>query len=175
MPMPRKTGPGRRPVWTENHREALIGHDWQHAFGDDLDTQADNPERRAAWEELGPQLLLDWVKEQPFTRPHSWWTFDAPERRRCITGPHWHDKPETIAHVEELERQYPGFKKRHYRLSYGTPNLLGGPGYDFHNQPDYESERDYLIRLDLLTTHERELLAAETNITPAAFALATAD
>lgn len=163
MPLPRRSAIGRRG-WTDQHIEALIGHDWFNTFGPD-DAKETLELRREAWEELGDGLLFDWVRDSPFTRPHSWWTFNAPERRRCVNGIHPHDVPEHIAHVERTDREYPGFKARHDCLHLGVPNLIGGPGFDREPRPEYEDERNYLIRLELLTDHERELLATESQLT----------
>lgn len=41
-------------------------------------SHGDRPVVRAVWEELRDELLADWAKEHPGTRPYAWWVFDAP-------------------------------------------------------------------------------------------------
>ncbi|MCC6228523.1 MAG: hypothetical protein IT432_04775 [Phycisphaerales bacterium] len=36
---------------------------------------------RRAWEELRDELLPEFIREHPLTRPWAWWRFDAPEPR----------------------------------------------------------------------------------------------
>jgi hypothetical protein len=36
---------------------------------------------RVLWAERRGEILTDWIKTRPGTRPWAWWTFDAPEDR----------------------------------------------------------------------------------------------
>lgn len=47
--------------------------------GRDTEFQA---QLREAWEYAREELLAEWIRESPGTRPPGWWLFDAPERRR---------------------------------------------------------------------------------------------
>lgn len=162
MPSPRSQTRNRRG-WTDEHIDALIGWDWFRVFLPHNGSEADElAAQREAWAELGDGLTFEFAKNHPFHRPHSWWTFSAPERRRCVNRIHPHDVPEHIAHVAKAERENPGFKAWHDRLSHGVPNLIGGPGFCLEPMPLYESEQAYLVRLDLLFPFERELLATES-------------
>jgi hypothetical protein len=174
----------RREVsrWTDEHRAALIGWDWFNVFARGMGPFTDHPglavpyrirddhqarideRKREAWEDLRDELLEIWIADKPFSRPHSWWSYDAPELRRCTSGTHPWQLPEFIAYCAEHEREHPGFTARIMTPHCGKPNILACPGMT--RDDTYESERDYLIRLALLTEHERQLLAAET--TPAA-------
>lgn len=147
---------------TEEHIEALtVGYDWWHSFrgpGDNDETELEN--KRAAWEMLGENLINEWAKDCPFTRPIGFWQFSAPELRRCLTGVHPFQRPEFVAHCEEMELEYPGYAQRVRKMVRGVPCISGPPG--LQGSELYESERDYLLRLDLLTDYERELLAQES-------------
>ena len=93
----------------------------------------DDPEvdtrRRQAWEEFRDELLPAWIAEHPGSRPHAWWLYDAPERRRCVTGPHPHD-------AKDWPEDCPK------RLWYGKPSTWQANGYDYTAK--YESQVDYL-------------------------------
>src|SRR5258708_3310247 len=36
------------------------------------------------WEEFGPNIVAWWAKENPGSRPKSWWKFTAPQPRRRL-------------------------------------------------------------------------------------------
>jgi len=69
-----------------------------------------------------------------FTRPWGWWYYDAEEPRRRIGGPGEPCDPDEWSYI-------------------GTPNAWAT--YDTTDPPRFESERDYLTRLDLLFDVER--------------------
>ncbi len=71
-----------------------------------------------------------------FRRPHAWWSYDAPERRHIIDG-----EPLRAIWSEGL---WFGEARR---------EEIDGP--DDPRRPIYESEKDYLTRLDLLTPAEQ--------------------
>jgi hypothetical protein len=154
-----------RCEYTEEHVSALLsGFDFFYAFTDDVprfvpsrDREAEGGDeeapvalerKREAWERLGDELLEAWIEKHPFSRPWAWWRFAATEMRRCTSGEHPYDLYERMG--EKFNRRYsfgrPAFSLRHDRYGYDSK---------------FESERDYLIRLDLLTDHERQLLADE--------------
>jgi hypothetical protein len=112
---------------------------------------------RRAWDELRHDLLPAFIAEHPGTRPYAWWVFDAPERRQRTDGVvHPFDDRKRRQHVENVARKYPAFRETAYKLHRGRPRCLCVPD-DFAAQ--YESELQYLDRLDLLTPEERaELL-----------------
>jgi hypothetical protein len=115
----------------------LDGHDFP--FMDPINPDAPEmteDELRAAWEDLRDELLPAFIAQHPGQRPWAWWAFEAPEPRRRI-GP----GPEPVGE-EEMWLGMP-------RLYRGLPPSLGM----------YESEADYLRRLDLLTAAEARALA----------------
>jgi hypothetical protein len=36
---------------------------------------------KALWEEKRTDILTDWIKTRPGSRPWAWWVYDAPEPR----------------------------------------------------------------------------------------------
>lgn len=118
------------------------------------DGYLDDAELQRAWEAARDELLAACVEQHPASRPWGWWRFEAPERRQRIDGkPHPFDNSARAAHVKEKKIQGDTC-----RLSFGVPPVRCVPD-DW--DAVYESERDYLDRLFLLTEHERDLLAVE--------------
>lgn len=112
------------------------GHHFLFGAGDLPDT----PENYAAlWQAHGDEVLADWIAEHPGTRPHGWWMCDAPGPRARIDG-----GPEA---------------------SPDTPRRFGVPSiYRCEDDwsAEYESEADYLARLNLLVDGERERLEVQS-------------
>lgn len=111
-------------------------------------------EREAAWYDYREELMTYWAQDPdggkwdefanpqpggPFTRCWAWWKFESKEPRRRIGG-NGIDYPEQ-------------------GLSFGVPHTFADDYGD--DGPQYESERDYLIRLNLLTAEEKRVLKAE--------------
>lgn len=122
-----------RTAWTDEQRHALWHHDWFQVFTDDEHEQA-------AWEHFRAELLADWIRERPGTRPRPWWKFDAP-----------------------AEREYFGTEVK-WTFGNGTPKekrlpLTGAPqGWYGILVPAIEAEARFLERHDLLTAEERQAL-----------------
>lgn len=137
----------QRSRYTDGHCAALLcGADYQFAFSpwgymptrDDPDGKPQESNWRAladeirdAWMAMRDEILPAWIAEHPGCRPWAWWVFDAPERRRCISGQHPYDDP-----------AWRGEK----RLTFGKPS--------WHTFAQFESQVQYLHRLDLLTPAE---------------------
>lgn len=93
----------------------------------------------AGYIEYREQILADHIERKPGTRPPSWWKFDAPEGRRkigqrplyAVAGQtrFWHQPSDSIQPCR--------------------------PGDEIGVEDVYESERDYLRRLNLLTEGEK--------------------
>lgn len=124
--------------------------------------QADAPAMKAAWVGLEGTILPIWVQYRPGTRPAAWWLFAAPERRQRIDGkPHPFDNPERAAKIERV-----GYVGDMNQLCFGKPNFLIVRD-DFDAR--YETEADFLARLNLL----REGEAAASTVEIGAIDLAT--
>jgi hypothetical protein len=148
MPRGIKRRPKTRVEWTREQRRQLAdGHEhFRGGFGRwpghpvrplDLDLA------REAWGELREELLPAFIREHPFSRPWAWWCFDAPEPRR---------------EAEDGDGADPcAFGTPRWWAEYreGTPTASLPPGQLC------ESQRAYLVRLGLLTDHERELIRRE--------------
>ncbi len=114
----------------------------------------DDDHRRQCWD-ANKQHLIDKDysingihKREPGTRPHAWWMYSAPEPRRKIeNGEYWTAAP---GH-EEGWRKY-----------YGMDTVMHpADGWSEAGYPlvEYETEADYLRRLNLLLPGEAEALA----------------
>ncbi|MCE9589577.1 MAG: hypothetical protein K8S99_03540 [Planctomycetes bacterium] len=99
---------------------------------------------RAAWAELGDDLLESFIAAHPGRRPWAWWMFTATEPRQLLAGPgsHWWG---VLGHAGE------------WRETFGTPEMFIS-GHDFDRPSHYETEDEYLDRQNLLTRAERSAL-----------------
>lgn len=154
----RKLGIRERRQWTEQHiRVLLSGRDFFRAFAsngpcgimtrerEDYTEATDvDARRQQAWQDLAPELLVDWIRTRPFTRPWAWWRYDPPECRRCMSGEHPYDAAD-----------WGTFPKRY---SFGLPTIKRRPE-DW--EATFETERDFLERLGLLTPEELALMPIE--------------
>jgi hypothetical protein len=122
-------------------------------------------ELAGAWQFLAPQILREWIRRKPRagdhggagTRPAAWWCFDARERRRRVDGkPHPFDNPERRAKIAGIVAQYPHRAPDLDYLYYGGLGAFVVP--DDH-EAVFESEYEYLKRLNLLLPGEAELYA----------------
>ena len=129
MPRPhRKTRSHRLPMDTFRNRQRLLtGHDWE--WCDRWRSPLTDEQLRNLWFELREELLPEHIAKHPGTRPWAWWRFESTlPRLQMNDGP------------EPLE----------------PPNFFGKPSaYSVMPPADmFESEADYLIRLNLLTCSE---------------------
>lgn len=93
-----------------------------------------------SWQRLRGQILADWIREHPGTRPWAWWAFEASEPRRQIAGGE--------ARQPDQETGRPGDQA----LWRGIPPCWGAA--QFADPPLYETEAEYLARLGLLAAGE---------------------
>lgn len=93
----------------------------------------DEDDRRKLWKTFRETIMGEWVRERPGSRPDGWWSFEASEPRRLLSG-----------RLEPLND----------RLHQGTPAQF----YPEETPIVYESETAYLDRLDLLSEEEKSLL-----------------
>lgn len=127
---------------------------------------------REAWELARVEILEEWAKANPGTRPSAWWTWDAPEARRRLggTGTAAFD---ALAYTERLHRGIPADWVESWQVEMyngcaidvdgvpiGTEYSEGHFPHDAidpNDPPRFESEADYLERLGLLTEEEARL------------------
>ena len=137
--MPRRTKLRRHASgWNGEHVRILqSGLDWLGEFRDEID-------QHSAWQELKSEILRDWLKDHPGTRPWGWWAFDIPRgsRRECVNGRHPFDDP-----GYDLQK----------KLYFGRPQF---------NRPSdmlalYEPEAQLLRRHSLLSAVELKALSGE--------------
>jgi len=114
-------------------------------------------ERRKAWEQNRDSLFYlehisgkGFVERAPFTRGPGWWDYEAPEPKRIIKNGEYYGLAEEVEGkgwcffsnkvLYKLKPEYVD-KYRHYT---DAPEM------------EYETTKDYLIRLDLVTSWDIE-------------------
>jgi hypothetical protein len=174
----------RRAGYAPQHEtQLLVGHDWfGDAYGEDRRGRRafEADAARADWEAVREELLAYWISDPggwrplddvslfrqcrpggPGSRPWAWWTWDAPAPRRVVAcwssagGPLVEIDPADVPGLDladwpRLWREEPRW--RHFYLGMRNPH----PGV-----LDFETEREYLARLGLMTASERAALPAE--------------
>lgn len=152
MPKRRWRVRGRREQLTEAIRRYAQFGDYGRSVGADAEDQPFSfeafllsgyalrgrfAELRDIWDEHGAELLADWLRKEPGTRPHIWWCVQAREPRRCLSG---------VEYVEPFMEIW--------RTRFGIPayRQLG------HFEIVFESEAAYLDRRALLSADERRAL-----------------
>jgi hypothetical protein len=135
--MPRKQRLRRRTTgWNDDHKAALVSHDYFGLF-------VDESHERAAWKALRDELLPEWIAAKPGTRPRCWWLFDAPGRRqRSDGGIHPHDRV--------------GADPEH-RMFMGKPARIQAQDV----RAEYETEKTFLRRCSMLDDAELQELGKE--------------
>ena len=103
-------------------------------------------ELRGAWNQAKDEILEEWVREYPGSRPRAWWKYESPEPRRRVGGV-GQAAFEVSAYVEQYERGVPD----HWVT---RADFLSGIVVDPKNPPSFESEAHYLRRLGLLQADE---------------------
>ncbi len=148
-------------------------------FPGDAPTFESAEHARKTWANNRAQLLAWWFagvpSNEPITpalhqftgprslcRPFAWWRFDAPERRRItsIEVAHEADGRTTFsrraATADDTARIWANAAERAEQFDRDEPDFFGAPGIvSGVGGFTFESERDYLARLDLLTEAER--------------------
>ena len=145
------------------------------------------PAMAEAWESYRDQVIADWIKKNPCTRPWAWWTYDAAKepvngwdherfnsaQRRRLGGVgtpscdvtcarSGFDKGIPAGWVDQWQVDYyNGRAKDIHGNPIGTKFKEGdfeGVAIDPKNPPVFESVAAYLKRHDLLTPAERTYL-----------------
>jgi hypothetical protein len=131
MPTIRRRGKQRRSGLDSERTRYRLRTGLDSSFWDGEPLEDD--ELAEAWAMFGDEILAEYIAMTPGSRPFGWWLYQAPEPRQQIgDGP----EPQGAADF------------------FGCPSVfLGQPPSDM-----YESERDYLERLGLLTDDERKAL-----------------
>ena len=97
------------------------------------------PAMKEAWDSYRDQVLNNWIKRNPCSRPYAFWKFDAPELRKQISG--------------SGDVDYEGA----CISSDGLPEYWQVE-WDKNDLPTFESEAACLQRLGILTPTEKAYL-----------------
>jgi hypothetical protein len=138
--------------------------------------RADNEELGEKWAEYGAEVLAEWMREHPGTRPFAWWRFQAPEPRRRVGGIGT-PAHEVLAYAPDFRFGIPADWAQPWAVAYyngRARDIHGRPiGTEFHeghfrgqaidpdDPPRFESEAAYLDRLGLLGADEHLALTAD--------------
>ena len=139
----------RRREYDEVERESFLsGVTFTNRYSPLHRLRITKEEWRAAWHELRDELMPEWIEAHPFTRPLGYWEADADQPRLPVDG------EAAIEARDWMEAHH------HYRqYSFLWLNWRLGVTDDSRDEKaPFESEPQYLIRLDLLTDEERKLL-----------------
>ena len=123
----RSRGRTRAGELTDGQEQFLL---FGHAFFDDHPFSSE-AECKKAWFRHREK----WIANAKFSRPWSWWCYDAPEMRQIVQG-----------------SDEKAIKNRKYKGQWSCWNC------SCSELPIYESELEYLVRLGLLNQNEKELL-----------------
>lgn len=94
---------------------------------------------RLIWDAVKDEIMTGWIKENPCARPYAFWLFDAPERRRKVSGSGDGWRP-GMAIDSEGEPKY-------WQLSWKKKD-----------PPCFESQAGFLERYNFLNDVERKIL-----------------
>lgn len=93
--------------------------------------------------------------QDPISRPWAWWEFEAPEHRKIVK------ESQTLAPIWDEDRDYNGHSRVSFGMARGYQRIPGALDSPRDERPTYETEREYLIRLNLLTPEEKAIIANE--------------
>ena len=161
MPVRRRTDKRRQDV-TDEQELWLRGEDTHGFF------QFSPPdELHDFWNVHSDRIIAEWIENNPGTRPHRWWQYDAPEARKRLGGigtPAY----EVLAYVPSYTLGIPNSWVTPWQVAYYNGRArdahnqpIGEPGREFNgvaideeDPPVYESQATYLKRLGLLVPGE---------------------
>ncbi len=128
------------------------------------DREPDNPwdqfaadnELRAAWAEVGGEILDAWIATAPGTRPSAWWKYDGLRQRQRLGGIGTPNH-ECLAYVPGYHCGTPDSWVTKEDVEYYGADFEG-VAIDPEDPPQYESQAAYLRRLDLFLPGESKRL-----------------
>ena len=98
-----------------------------------------------AWHTHSKKIMAIWVTEKPGSRPWCWWEVTAPETRRQISG-------------KEIKDEWPGDLCYDFGVPVYSASAALGESKNRIKASDFETELQYLKRLNFLTKDEKKLL-----------------
>jgi len=116
------------------------------------------PERTRDWRAIRSDILADWIREHPGTRPAAWWRYDAPEPRLRVGG-----IGDVVPAYDFPDNLHFGiFRKSAFvcerLLSAVAPFGAHLVPFDESDPPRYESQASYLKRRKLFLPGEEKRL-----------------
>lgn len=115
----------------------------------------------SAWKDLREDLLPDWIRDHPGTRPWGWWKHDAP-KAKAPGVPAWHLDEMVEPRQQVGGKGAPTCKKYPAILQYYTFGIPDGwEGFNKADPPIFESEASYLKRFGLFLPGEEKRISAD--------------
>ena len=141
MPYKKKTAKKNKRVLSENLREYLLTGEQKMKGDIELFNLQKSPSRmKAVWNAVKKEILAEFIKKNPCSRPYGFWLLDAPEHRQQTggSGDGW---------TPGMAIDYEGLPK-YWQLE-----------WDKKNPPCFSSSAAYLERHGLLSPVEETYLA----------------
>jgi hypothetical protein len=171
MPYRKKILKKSKSVISDNIKAYLLTGERAPGDAETFMLQRGGSQLKAIWKAVNRELLNDWIKQNPCSRPWAWWEWDAPraEPRQRLGGTGTPDY-EVLAYVPHFDHGIPTgwitkFDEAYYNgraldihgNPIGTEHKEGdfsGVAIDPTDPPTFESEAAYLQRHGLLTPAE---------------------
>ena len=156
---------GARPKNQGGNLEILLNFsEWEH--------------KRTVWEKHRDEILAEWIRKHPGTRPYAFWVLDTPEpRKRRRLGGIGTPKHEALAILPRFKWGVPvnwvtdfdvAYYNGQFRDIHGNlvengykPGDFSGEAIDLDDPPIFESQASYLERHGFLTAAEKKKLKSE--------------
>jgi hypothetical protein len=137
MPRKREIAKKSKTVISENLKNYLLTGELTKGDAEVFLVSDNPPQKRAIWDAVKAEILKDWIKENPCTRPYMFWLLVG-ELRQIVSGSGgW--RPGMGIDSEGL----PAYWQLHFNKK---------------NPPVFESQAAFLQRNGLLTKAEKEFL-----------------
>lgn len=105
------------------------------------------------WETVGADLVEEWARKRPGTRPAGWWLYEAPGPRERLGG-----IGTTIAGIRDLPEDLALGMPQYWAMAVHVAYFGAGVAFDPADPPRFESQASFLRRHKLLLPGEAKRL-----------------
>jgi hypothetical protein len=131
-------------VWAFLNDQDLPSDGWTF---DIFDLYGDPEKEESLWRKYSEEILTEWIKKTPGTRPSLWWSYNAPKQPDTGSGWFYEGKLLELRRAENDEE-----------LDETIWLYKGVPVINYSEEIFFESEASYLKRHGLLTNAEKKIL-----------------
>ena len=107
--------------------------------------KSDRKEQATFWKANRENILKDFIADHSGHRPYFWWEIDATEKRKQIRG-------------RKIKAMWPGDIVYHFGVADYSASYALGESKNKIIPDNFETQTEYLKRLNLLTEAEKKLL-----------------